>query len=329
MRVRMLIAAVASVLWIGCGSNSGGTGGTAGHAGTGGHSGSAGSGGTGGMAGDGGVATCDPAAQTGCTDSANPKCSVTFPDPQGGGVIACEPAGTVAPGGACTRVTDSGGNELAGVDNCTNGYCTAFGATTGRQCSRYCDTPTQATNCTSNQKCFQQAPPYGLCRKTCDPFGAQSQCPQTNSLAASQACSWSVLIDESGSGAFCTVIGATVADGAACNPNNNPPMDCVQGDVCLGDNVCHKLCDASGAHNCPTGQMCNPATFLTSNTCDASGNGCPAPEMCDMTSMQCFLVAPGPMMGGWCIAMPDGGGANVAAIARPLKWNKDLKGNNR
>jgi hypothetical protein len=258
-----------------------------------------------------------------------PKCAVTFPDPQGGGVIQCEPAGTVMPGGQCMRVTDAGGNELAGVDNCTNGYCTAFGAPMTRQCSRYCDVATRATNCTSAQACFQQSPPYGLCRKTCDPFGAQSQCPQTNTLAASQACSWQVLVDETASGAFCDVIGATAADGAACNPNNNPPMDCVQGDVCLGDNLCHKLCDMSGQHNCGANQMCNPATYLTSNTCDASGNGCPSPEMCDTASMQCIVIAPGPNMGGWCIARPDGGGANILEIARPLKWNKDLKGNYR
>jgi hypothetical protein len=273
--------------------------------------------------------TCNAAAQTGCTDPAMPKCSVTFPDPQGGGVLACEMAGTVQPGGTCTRVTDSGGNELAGVDNCANGYCTAFGATTTRQCARYCDVATRATNCTSNQGCFQQAPPYGLCRKTCDPFGPQIQCPQGNTLALSQACSWSVLVDESGSGAFCTVIGATIADGASCNVNANPPLDCVQGDVCLGDSICHKLCDMSGNHNCPANQTCLPATFLTANSCDSSGNGCPAPEECDTSSGQCILTAPGPNMGGWCIATPDGGSLISAQNARPLKWNKDPQGNSR
>src|SRR5262245_51848174 len=148
MRVRMLVAAVASVLWIGCGSSSGGTGGTGGRAGSG---GTGGLGGTGGSTVDGSTMTCNPALQTGCTDTTMPKCSVTFPDPQGGGVLACEPAGTVAPGGACTRVIDSGGNELPGVDNCTNGYCTAFGAmtSTNRQCSRYCDEATKAVNCMS------------------------------------------------------------------------------------------------------------------------------------------------------------------------------------
>src|SRR5262249_4558874 len=126
MRVRMLVAAVASVLWIGCGSGGGG------HGGAGGRRDAAA--GTGGGMPDGGP-LCNPATQTGCMNSAMPKCSVTFPDPQGGGVFACEPAGTVQPGGTCTRVTDPGGNELAGVDNCTNAYCSAFGAAMTRQCA--------------------------------------------------------------------------------------------------------------------------------------------------------------------------------------------------
>jgi hypothetical protein len=326
MQVRILVAALAGTLWIGCGSSGGGTGGTGGvH-----HDAAAGTGGT-----DAVVAVCDPATQTGCSDP-NPKCAVTFPDPQGGGVIMCEPAGTVQPSGTCVRQTDSNGNDLPGIDNCTNGYCTAFGASSGRQCSRYCDESTSATNCTSSQACFTQATApdghqYGLCRKTCDPFGAASQCPQTNSLALNQICGWDPLVTQTMSGAFCDVIGGTVTTvGAACNPNANPPTDCGPGLVCLGDNTCHQLCDTSGSHNCPTGQTCNPATFGTADTCDSQGNGCPTTEMCDTMSMSCFLVAPGPNMGGWCVAMPDAGGLTLRSVSRPLAWShKDVKGINR
>src|SRR5262249_22981304 len=66
-----------------------------------------------------GAPFCDPTQPDGgdgCADPANPKCAVTFPNPQGGGVLQCEPAGSVLPGSACVRVTDSSGNELAGVD---------------------------------------------------------------------------------------------------------------------------------------------------------------------------------------------------------------------
>src|SRR5262245_40207507 len=125
MGVHMRRAVLLSAMLLGwaCGDDSGGAGGS---------SGAAGIGGTGGMAGhdaaidarrieaaidaaidapvcgtgapddgmvpdaeitDGGAAfTCDPAAQTGCAGS-NSKCAVTFPDPFGGGVLACEPAG--------------------------------------------------------------------------------------------------------------------------------------------------------------------------------------------------------------------------------------------
>jgi hypothetical protein len=262
--------------------------------------------------GDGGP--CDPTQPQGADgcDSPVPKCSVTFPNPSGPGVLACEPAGTVLTGGSCMRALDSSGNELIGVDNCLDGYCSALGVATGRQCRRYCSR-TEST-CALGQPCFEQLSPYGLCRTPCDPFGAASQCPQSNSLAPVQACSWAVLVGETTSGAFCSTIGATVALGGACNPSANPPLDCVQGTICLGDGTCHLLCDTSGNHNCPGGQICNPATYATANTCSASGAGCPTPEQCDTASGTCFVVAPGPSGGGWCIAAPDAGGPVILRL---------------
>jgi hypothetical protein len=279
--------------------------------------------------------SCNPtldgtSTPNGCAnDPGGPKCAATFPDPLTGPVLQCEPAGTVAAGGSCVRTVDSSGNEIAGVDNCINGYCSGFDATNGRICAPYCDAATRATNCTSTQDCFLQATGgngnlYGLCRRTCDPFGAQSQCPQNNTGApgaTAQVCSWSVLENRSGIGAFCSIFGGTVSvEGGVCNPNTTPtPTDCAAGLICLGDNTCHKLCDAT--HACAAGQMCSPATFATTDTCDASGNGCPAPEQCDAASLSCILVVTNANQGGWCLPMPDGGGL-IRALrrenARPL-----------
>src|SRR5262249_22526577 len=117
---------------------------------------------------------------------------------------------------------------------------------------------------------------------------------------------WQILVSETASDAFCDVIGATVMTaGAACNPSANPPQDCVQGLVCLGDNKCHQLCDASGNHNCPTAMMCIGAQYLASDG-------------------QTVLMAPGPSMGGWCITPMDAGTSIL--YTRPLAWQKNIKG---
>jgi hypothetical protein len=289
---------------------------------------------------------------TGCAnDPGGPKCSATFPDPQGGAVLQCEPAGTVAAGGACTRVVDSSGNELAGVDNCIDGYCSALGVMTGRACARYCDAASATTRCTSAQACFSQATgtdghDYGLCRKTCDPFGAQTQCPQNNTGApgvTAQVCGWSTHVGNDYMAAFCDVTGGTVAAGGSCNPNTTPtPTDCVAGQICLGDNVCHALCD--DMHACGANMMCNPGLFGTNDTCDTTtGMGCVHPcatatdtgcEQCDTTGGTCVLIVTtnDGKHGGWCVAMPDGGGLvrDVRSYnVRPLAWQKNLKGANK
>jgi hypothetical protein len=228
----------------------------------------------------------------------------------------------VAIGQTCTIVI-AAGEEFRGADDCAlRSFCTDIGVASGRECRAYCEI---TAPCASGS-CFALTEPWGICLATCDPFAAQNPCPQNNSFAPEQACSLHLLVGETASAAFCYVTHATVPVGGSCNPFGNPPRDCTQGGICLVDNICHALCDDS--HACGVGEMCQPATFLTGNTCDAAGNGCPALEQCDHATMLCTALAPGPNNWGFCIATPDGGasailrahGAPRASVAHPADY---------
>ena len=293
--------------------------------------GSGGVAGTGGFAGTGGGPSfdalpnnCNPTLDlagmgNGCQfDPAGPKCAATFPDPRGLAYLQCEAAGSVVAGGACSTVITGKGVPLPGVDNCVDGFCTAFGVTSGEQCDRYCDF---ASSCTGSDVCFLIARAadmhlYGTCRQPCDPFGGDAQCPRGNAMAPNQVCSWSIRADSPYMQGACSIDNGTEALGAFCNADAFPPLNCTAGGICLADHVCHALCD--DLHFCAGGQTCTFATFATSDGCDVTTgmgclNPCPMPgvidcEQCDRATGQCRLVLSTAMNGGWCIAStPDGG----------------------
>jgi hypothetical protein len=275
----------------------GGTGGSSGRGGAGGAGGLGGTGGTGGLGGGGGsTQTCDPTSITGggCA-GATPKCAITFPALSASGEIACATGGSAAVGQACQRPTGD-----AGIDTCAPGsYCSALGAPNGRLCRRVCR---QAADCATAEACFDLSNPYGACRpSTCDPFATSNPCPQGNSFVGPQVCSWALLSGQTASAAACTP-GGSEPVGANCDPTATPPIDCAQGAVCLGDNLCHRICDQSGQHGCPAGQTCIAARYAD----DLGGT----------------LVAPGPAGGGWCVASATP--ARLPALAPSLKERPKL-----
>jgi hypothetical protein len=302
------------------GGMTGGVGGVGGSAGVGGAAGS-GVGGTGGAGGMG--LFCNPTLDgtgmiNGCEGNpGGPKCAATFPTVAGAS-LQCELAGTLPAGAACSTLTDAKGRPMPGVDNCLDGFCTAFGVTTGEQCDRYCD---YAHACAGTDVCFfiARTPDmrvYGTCRRPCNPFAGDAQCPRGNSLLPNQVCSWSIRADSPYMQGSCNVYNGTAQLGAFCNADVSPPLNCASGSICLGDHVCHALCDDLSP--CAGGQTCTFATFATSDGCDVGTgmgcpNACPSPgvidcEQCNRATGQCLLVLSTPMNGGWCVAaMPDAG----------------------
>jgi hypothetical protein len=230
-----------------------------------------------------GPGTCDPTAttMTGCASS-TPKCALTFRDPSAG-TLECLAGGSGRLGLACQR-TDT--NMSAGVDDCAPGlFCSALGASTGRECRRVCSLT--HNTCQTGEACFSLLEPFGVCRLVCDVFGPQSQCPRSNALTGVQTCQWGEVVGLAESRGFCN-IGGPAAVGLNCNLNANPPVACAEGGTCLGDNRCHQLCDQSGSHDCPLGQRCTPAVYS-----DGIGG---------------TVTVPGPMGGGWCVAATADGG---------------------
>jgi hypothetical protein len=131
--------------------------------------------------------------------------------------------------------------------------------------------------CVGGESCISLQEPYGICHpSTCDLFAATSPCPQGNSLAPNQICTWGLVVGHTASMPFCA-LGGTAAIGQPCNTTATPPIYCAQGGVCLGDGTCHQVCDNS--HSCTTG-ICGTATYS-----DGMGG---------------IISAPGPNNGGWC-----------------------------
>jgi hypothetical protein len=212
---------------------------------------------------------CDTANQTGCTDAANPKCSVSL-DSMNNWSNACKPlaATPVAPGGLCMRMPDT--NDAAGVgnDNCDKGgYCTAFGnldGTTGPG-TRHCHTFCRATaGCGTGEECMQLtdlSPPDGICITGCTVFdGTAGGCTGMAFCGPRTDISGNVL-------GVCETAG-NAAIGSECSAS----IGCVANAVCITDNNtmtsnCRSYCDISGttypmAPKCGMTETCTAITGL-------------------------------------------------------------------
>jgi hypothetical protein len=188
-------------------------------------------------------APCDPVKQD-CADPAL-RCQIINAGNQY--VTGCEPPWEPAKnkeGEICSR-------QKAGIDDCVRGFSCLLDGVTATSCHRLC---AQDSDCGPGARCgaiTTVAPYYGLCWKTCTPFG--SDC-------AGATCA-GVHFDNDGTNEFeaCREIGSN-GIGTSCQAQFDcqPDMNC-QGN---GGFKCKAMCD--DAHPCDGG-TCTKSVGLPSD----------------------------------------------------------------